>query len=141
MTVLLYALLALFGFAALFGLYDYYKQRRGRSENAPSEPKTQQTQRAACGLTDVCTMNCALAAPQEPAEYYDDEELDVFKGIRSDQYTAEQTPAFAEVLDTMLKTDVHGWLRSLHKRGIQLPAALKPKALAIVREVGPAHAR
>ena len=86
-------------------------------------------------------MNCALAAPQEPAEYYDDEELDVFKGIRSDQYTAEQTAAFAEVLDTMLKTDVHGWLRSLHKRGIQLPAALKPKALAIVREVGPAHAR
>ena len=85
MTVLLYALLALFGFAALFGLYDYYKQRRGRSENAPSEPKTQQPQRAACGLTDICTMNCALAAPQEPAEYYDDEELDVFKGIRSDQ--------------------------------------------------------
>ncbi|WP_315510145.1 hypothetical protein [Alloprevotella tannerae] len=141
MTVLLYALLALFGFAALFGLYDYYKQRRGRSENAPSEPKTQPSQRAACGLTDVCTMNCALAAPQEPAEYYDDEELDVFKGIRSDQYTSEQTAAFAEVLDTMLKTDVHGWLRSLHKRGIQLPAALKPKALAIVREVGPAHAR
>ena len=67
MTVLLYALLALFGFAALFGLYDYYEQRRGQSENAPSEPKTQQPQRAACGLTDVCTMNCALAAPQEPA--------------------------------------------------------------------------
>ena len=141
MTVLLYALLALFGFAALFGLYDYCKQRNGRADGETAEPETPQPPRAACGLTDVCTMHCALAAPQEPAEYYDDEELDAFKGVRSDQYTSEQTAAFEEVLDTMLKTDVHGWLRSLHKRGIQLPASLKPKALAIVREVTPAHAQ
>ncbi len=54
MNVLLYALLALFGFAALFGLYDYYKQRSGRADGETAEPETPQPPRAACGLTDVC---------------------------------------------------------------------------------------
>ena len=66
-----------------------------------------------------------MEAATQPVEYFDDEELDVFRGRRSDEYTDEEIQQFAYILDTMQPTDVRPWTRSLTLRGIEVPDELK----------------
>jgi len=71
------------------------------------------------------------AATQE-IEYYDDEELDRFKGRPSDKYTDEEAEQFREVLYTMRQDEVKGWNRSLVLRGIQLPNQVKDEVIMMI---------
>lgn len=64
-------------------------------------------------------------------EYYDDEELDRFKGRDSDAYTDEEIEQFSEVLYTMRPEEVKGWTRSLTLRGISVPNPLKDEVFAL----------
>lgn len=57
--------------------------------------------------------------------YYDDEELDKYKGRLSDSYDSHETEEFAEVLYSLQKGEVKGWGRSLVLRNISLPDELK----------------
>ena len=66
--------------------------------------------------------------------YFDDEELDAYKGIGADDYTEEQTEQFNEVLTTMQPGEVADWLRSLELRGINLPTTLKDEALMLIQD-------
>lgn len=66
--------------------------------------------------------------------YYDDEELDRYAGREADAYTPEETREFEEVFYTLLPDDVPGWLRSLHRRGVNLPDTLEAEAWLIVKE-------
>ena len=61
-------------------------------------------------------------------EYFDDEELDRFRGRRADGYTDEEAGEFAEVMYTMRPEEVKDWLRSLRLRGVSLPDQLKDEA-------------
>ncbi|MDR1371699.1 MAG: hypothetical protein LBJ17_01035 [Dysgonamonadaceae bacterium] len=79
-----------------------------------------------CGLHETCVHNRPETASvhSRPAEYYDDEELDVFHGRPSDSYTAEEVALFREVQETLLESDREGWLQSLAIRNIALPCSL-----------------
>lgn len=57
--------------------------------------------------------------------YYDDEELDKYKGRPSDSYDSHETEEFAEVLYSLQKGEVKDWGRSLVLRNISLPDELK----------------
>jgi hypothetical protein len=70
----------------------------------------------------------------ERAVYYDDEELDAYRGTASDAYPETATDTFRDVLYTMRETEIAGWLQSLRQRGLQLPDALKDEVLLIVGE-------
>lgn len=48
-------------------------------------------------------------------EYFEDEELDAFRGITADQYTDEQIDIFRDILYTLQKEEVADWLISLEK--------------------------
>ncbi len=76
--------------------------------------------------------DCLKLAVKQDVEYYDDEELDAFRGMASDGYDDEQVAAFSEVLDTMQPDDVAGWLHSLELRGIALPDRLKDEAYMLL---------
>jgi hypothetical protein len=67
-------------------------------------------------------------------EYYNDEELDRFRGRPSDGYTDAEVEEFREVLYTCREEEVAGWSRSLQLRGIELPDALKDELFLIVGE-------
>ena len=75
-----------------------------------------------------------LAAVSKQIEYYDDEELDRYRGLSSDNYTNEQIEEFRDVFYTMQETDVAGWVRSLQLRGVELPDELKDEVFLIVGE-------
>ena len=65
-------------------------------------------------------------------EYFDDEELDRFKGRRSDDYTDDEAAQFAEVMYTMKPEEVKDWVVSLGLRGVSLPDQLKDEAMLLM---------
>jgi hypothetical protein len=82
----------------------------------------------------VCEKESLLAAVSKGVEYYDDEELDRFRGRPSDSYTDAEVEEFREVLYTCREEEVAGWSRSLQLRGIELPDELKDELFLIVGE-------
>ena len=83
----------------------------------------------------MCEKESLLAAVSKgQIEYYEDEELDAFRGRPADQYSEAETEAFRDVLYTMRSEEVAGWVRSLALRGVELPDGLKDEVVMIVSE-------
>jgi len=87
-----------------------------------------------CGQHAVCERDSLIAAVSKEIEYYDDEELDAYRGISSDAYAENMVEEFREILYTLKEVEVAGWIRSLQLRGINLPDTLKDEAFLIVGE-------
>lgn len=81
-----------------------------------------------CSTSGSCIAECTLRQAVEKPLYFDDEELDDFRGRPSDGYSEQETELFADILYTMKSHEVSQWLTSLSLRGISLPDALKPEA-------------
>ena len=131
-------ILALVG-VALFGLVAGYfynrniqkKIDRGELKEAPPVVDVDSE---CCGQHQICEKESLLAAVSKKIEYYDDEELDRFKGRQANEYSDEEIDEFREIMFTMKEEDVAGWSRSLQLRGIELPDELKDELFLIVGE-------
>ncbi len=117
-------------------LYIFHKreERRRALNDEPQPPQQPEIPDECCGQHEVCERDSLLAAVSRNIEYYDDEELDLWKGIPADQYSSEQTAHFRDILYTMRSEEVAGWVRSLQLRGIELPNEIKDEVLLIVGE-------
>lgn len=85
--------------------------------------------------TSKCEQECMLEAATKPIEYYDDEELDAYRGRPSNAYTDEEAEEFREVLYTMRPDEAAGWSRSLTLRGIEVPNQIKDELLMLVKDL------
>ncbi len=83
-------------------------------------------------MHEVCEKKALLEAASKEIEYYDDEELDAYRGKPSDAYTEEEVEEFRYVLYTMREDEVGGWTRSLQLRGVELPGELRDEVLMIL---------
>ena len=111
MIYLIIALVVLGLASALIGLFT---QRKGEEE-----PLKEGVSCNTCnGENTKCEQECMMEAATKEIEYYDDEELDTYKGRAADDYSEEEVEQFAEVLYTMKPEEVAGWNRSLILRGI-----------------------
>lgn len=86
-----------------------------------------------CGAHEVCESDSLLSS-SDKAEYYEDEELDVFKTKAANSYSDEEIEQFREVLLTLKEREVAGWLKSLQLRGINPPEIIREEALMIVAD-------
>ncbi len=106
--------------------------------NTPTQPlpapKGEAWDGICCGQHAVCEKELLMRAATEPVEYFDDEELDRFRGRSADSYNADEEDEFREVLYTTLTREVADWLRSLQLRGIELPEALRDEALMLAED-------
>ena len=68
------------------------------------------------------------------AHYFEDEDLDKYKGIEASQYSDTDIEEFRYVMYTMQPEEVMEWLESLNAREIELPNELKEEAFAIINE-------
>ena len=84
-----------------------------------------------CGQHEVCEKD-SLRAVREDVDYYEDEELDRFRGRTA--FSEAEGEEFREVLDTMRTDEVAGWVHSLELRQVPLPDELKDEVLLIVGE-------
>jgi hypothetical protein len=87
-----------------------------------------------CGQHETCEKDSLLAAVSKQIEYYNDEELDRFRGVESCDYLPDEIEEFREVLYTMKDDEVAGWVRSLQLRSVELPNELKYEVFLIVGE-------
>ena len=87
-----------------------------------------------CGMHTVCEKT-NLSPVTGEIVYYDDEELDRFKGREAESYNPEEIEEFRDVLMTLLPEDVAGWSRSIQVREITLPEEIRDELLMIVGEL------
>lgn len=131
--------IVLLGIIALgLGQWEKHKRRRmyERGEIASldedDEPATISSE--CCGAHEVCERDSLLAAVSKRIEYYDDEELDAYRGTPAEAYSDTAVDEFREVLYTLREDEVAGWVRSLQLRGIFLPEDIRDEAFLIVGE-------
>lgn len=127
MTYLILGIIALGIVAALITIFS--KKKEGEEDiiiTASGDCST------CTGVDESCMHDCLLEASLKDIEYYDDEELDVFVGRDSDQYTDKEAQQFAEVLYTMKPEEVRGWNTSLTLRNINLPNQIKDEVMLMM---------
>lgn len=126
---MLYLLLALIVLGVVVGIATLISQKKGATGNVI---RVAQNCSTCTGESADCEQICMMKAATKPIEYYDDEELDTFRGRPSDSYTADELRLFADVLYTMRPEEVRGWTRSLNLRGVNLPDQIKDEVIMII---------
>lgn len=133
-----YIVISILCLGVIAAIVGYFRNRRLQKMVERGElaaiPEPHELGDQCCGAHEVCEKDSLLAAVSKKIEYYDDEELDRFRGTESHQYNDIAIDEFREVLYTLQDTDVAGWLRSLQLREIELPDELKDEAFLIVGE-------
>lgn len=138
--IVIVILLVLLLLAAVFALtLGFFRNRRiqkqidrGELTEFPSIKQVQDME--CCGQHETCEKDSLLAAVSKQIEYYNDEELDRFRGRLSSEYDEAEVDEFREILYTMQEVEVAGWVRSLQLRAVELPDDLKDEVFLIVGE-------
>lgn len=65
--------------------------------------------------------------------YFDDEELDRFKGTKQEEYTESDIEEFRQILYTMKQSEIDTWVHCLQTRGIEIPQEVKDEILLILQ--------
>lgn len=117
-------------------LYLHFRLTGGQLSAGPADsPAFQVEDEECCGMHITCERDSLMSSLSDTIEYYDDEELDRFRGRTSDQYNADEIEEFRSVLLTLLPDDIAGWGRSIQMRGIELPAPVREELLMIVADI------
>lgn len=129
------ALLAIAGIAIIADLINRRSLKKKIEKGEIDEmPQVVQVDQECCGQHEICEKESLLAAVSKNIEYYNDEELDRFRGKDSSEYSEAETDEFREILYTMKDEEVAGWVRSLQLRNVPLPDAIKDEVFLIVGE-------
>ena len=106
----------------------------GQKGNPLPLPKNDTQEEICCGQHLICEKT-SLAVTSDEIVYYDDEELDRFKGRDPESYSPAECEEFRDVLMTLLPEDVPGWAKSITLRRIELPYEVKDELLLLVSEL------
>ena len=101
MWFLIVALLVLTVVAMVIGKIYYHRINKKIARGELTEvPDVVEADAECCGQHETCEKDSLLAAVSKGIEYYNDEELDRFRGRYSDEYTDEEVEEFREVMLT-----------------------------------------
>jgi len=121
----------------MFVLYylDRWNKSRGISAQEPEQkPGPAVPAGECCGKHAVCEKQKLAEARLRSAQYFDDEELDRFRGHCSDGYTDQEVEEFRYVMYTMRQEEVREWVECLQAREIELPDELKEECYSMMNE-------
>lgn len=102
----------------------------GKGDDAPIREKSGCN--TCSGNDPKCEQVCMMEAATKEIEYYDDEQLDSYRGRAADNYSDDEAEEFREVLYTMRPDETRGWSRSLTLRGIEVPNQVKDELLMMI---------
>jgi len=108
---------------------------RGLRQDQPKQPKSAIPAGECCGKHAVCEKQKLAEASLHSAQYFDDEELDRFKGRNSDGYSDQEVEEFRYIMYTMRQDEVREWMECLLAREIELPDELKEECYSMMNEV------
>ena len=141
--IVIIAALVLLGAAAAIvsSLQARSRQRRiDRGEYVAPEPEYVAPAEGCCGQHATCEADSLLAAVSSEIVYYEDEELDRYRGTSPEAYSEAAVEEFRDVLLSLQEDEVSPWVRSLQLRGLEFPEALRPELYLLVGEQRAAHA-
>ena len=130
MYLALYVFIALCLLGLIAAAFGWWRYRHALEEETVLNPVDMEC----CGQHEVCEKESLLAALSKQIEYYNDEELDRFRGRPSNSFSSDETEEFRDVLYTMRSDEVAGWVRSLQLRGVEIPDGVKDEVLMIINE-------
>lgn len=120
------------GLFTIVGIALLVKENRKRAKSN-TETKATKVAAGCCGAHDVCEVD-DIMLDENIIEYYDDEELDVYKNKDEKQYTSNQIEQFRDVLYTLKTDEIRFWLLSIERRHIKLPSILISEARTLMAE-------
>lgn len=132
--------LILIGLLVAVGLVLYLLDRYRSNDDVPSPPAADTEPQmgctdAKCVLRETCPSDQLLrGACEEKIVYYDDEELDAFKGRNPDEYTDADIEQFRDVIYTLRREELMPWYQSISRRGIRLTDGLYRELLSLASE-------
>jgi hypothetical protein len=97
------------------------------------EEKAREIPDDCCGAHEVCETDSLLSS-SDKLDYYEDEELDRYKGTSPQAYSDEAIEEFRDVLYTLKEREVASWIKSMQLRNVNLPEIIREEALMIVGE-------
>ncbi|WP_346857202.1 hypothetical protein [uncultured Draconibacterium sp.] len=121
------------GLFTVIGMALLVKVNRGRKKTTDVKEEVSAPASDCCGAHEVCEFD-QLKMDESIIEYYDDEELDVYKNIDEKEYTTSQIDQFREVLYTLKTHEIKNWLLSIERRKITLPSILISEARFLMAE-------
>ena len=133
--------LILLGILAVTGLVAYLLEHFGPWKKAKTQATPETADNAAednchddCGLGEVCPASEVLRCESQPVVYYDDQELDAFRGRGSDEYSDDEIEQWRDILYTLRPDDILGWGQSVKRRGIIMPAPIHDEFLMLYND-------
>lgn len=117
----------------------------GETPAVPAAPAASEEKPAGeecCGLHEVCERgDSLLAAASTKVEYFDDEELDRFRGRAATDYTPSEVEEWRDVLLTLRPEEIAAWGRSVQLRGLELPPDVRDELLLLASEARERHSQ
>lgn len=129
-----YIFVAMVAVGVVLYLLDLRSRKNEPQDAAPEAPKVADCDADCCSTHEVCPSKMMLEGCNAEIVYFDDEELDAFKGRAADAYTPEEEEQFRDVLYTLLPADLLPWEQSMKKRGIILPSAIRNEFVMLYAE-------
>ena len=118
----------------LFYLDRWNKTHAKRTEQQ-EQPRQEVPAGECCGKHVVCEKQKLAEARMRSKQYFDDEELDRFRGRASDGYDDREVEEFRYILYTMRQDEVREWMECLQARDVELPDELKEEAYSMMNEI------
>ena len=134
MWILFVSLLVLTLVAMLIGKTYYYRINKKIEKGELEEiPPVVEVDEECCGQHETCEKDSLLAAVSKGIEYYNDEELDRFRGVKPEEYTDDDIEEFRQVLYTMREDEVENWAHCIETRGIEMPHQIREEILMMLQ--------
>lgn len=114
---------------------DRWNKTRTNQTDVSQQPAPQVPDGECCGKHVVCEKQKLAEARMRSKQYFDDEDLDRFKGRGSDSYSDAEVEEFRYVLYTMQQHEVREWMECLQAREVELPDELKEEAFSMMNEL------
>lgn len=113
-------------------LYIHHRLTGKKRVEAPAEAPSDE---GCCGMHEVCERD--IRAVRDPQlDYFDDEELDAYRGRSAEAYTEAEVEVFRDVLMTLLPGDLLAWGHAMERRKIEMPADIRDEYLLLLAEQG-----
>ncbi len=115
------------------GLILYFFHRFGGNKGEEETPVIVRPE-GCCGQHEVCEKESLLVGVSDKVVYYEDEELDAYKGKKADEYSDKEIDQFRDILYTLKPEEIAGWARSIQLREIELPGAVHDELIMLAAE-------
>lgn len=127
-----YIFIAMVVIGVILYIHDRLTNKPGENTTQEAEPKQhEECNDDCCNANEVCPSEMLLKHINDPVIYYDDEELDEFKGRAANDYTDDELEQWRDVLYTLKHDELLPWERSIKKRGLQLPNIIKEELMSL----------